>query len=346
MKAAHPWTTFRLAMKAATVKLSLVAMLATAGRADDSAPVFMVSPVDPADVTAIIPLGNLNPRGGHVLPTDHVYFEYQRKPGPIVVAPAAGTVFAIRDQFSGGLKIEVRVNDNLSYYLAHLFLDSDVRIGSRVQAGQVLGRASGGGALDLGASDARVKLRGLINPARYPRSTLQTVSPLAWFTESLKRRLYPKVIREGDDKDGKIDLDQAGRLVGNWFHASLTVDENSRAGREISAKELAFAYDVRRPKEVRISIGGTIAPAGLYAVQPGAHDPATVTVQAGLIKYQLLDPGGGDSTRPAADSESLKARGVLLVQLLGERKLNVEYFPSPAVDTVAGFTSQASVYER
>jgi len=46
---------------------------------------------------------------------------------------------------------------------------------------------------------------------------------------------------------------------------------------EAATKQLAFAYDVRDPDSVRISIGGTLAPAGLYAVVERALDPAEVT---------------------------------------------------------------------
>ena len=40
---------------------------------------------------------------------------------------------------------------------------------------------------------------------------------LKYFTEPARSTLYAKVGREGSDKDGKINFDQAGRLAGNWF---------------------------------------------------------------------------------------------------------------------------------
>jgi len=89
--------------------------------------------------------------------------------------------------------------------------------------------------------------------------TLQTVSPLALFAEPLRSQLYGKVKREGRDKDGKIDYDQPGKLVGNWFHESLSAGESGRGGGGISAKQIAFVYDVVQPTAVRISIGGTVA---------------------------------------------------------------------------------------
>jgi len=53
------------------------------------------SPLDPAVVEFIAPLGNLNPPG-HTLPTDHIYFYYRllnpSAPARVVFAPADGTV--------------------------------------------------------------------------------------------------------------------------------------------------------------------------------------------------------------------------------------------------------------
>jgi len=42
---------------------------------------YTVSPVLASDYTSIVPLGNLNPWGGHVLPTDHIYFTIRKPAG-------------------------------------------------------------------------------------------------------------------------------------------------------------------------------------------------------------------------------------------------------------------------
>lgn len=300
---------------------------------------FSVSPLDLDQIREIIPLGNLNPAGGHVFPTDHIYFDYGHKPGLAVLAPAAGTVRAIRDQLRGDLKIEIQVDANLAFYLAHLELESGVVVGSKLTAGQKLGRTSGKSMLDLGASDVRIHLAGLANPSRYPPSTIQCISPLALFAEPLRTLLYAKVTRKGEDKDGRIDLDIPGRLVGNWFQESLPAKDSSRGDQAFWAKQLSFAYDVHEPKDVRVSIGGTIAPAGLYAVDSGALDPAQVRVETGFVKYRLVRIGARGSDLLNLDS------GLLLVRLLDEHKLKVEYFAG-SLDDVKDFDQQASVYER
>ena len=113
-----------------------------------------------------------------------------------VAAPAAGTVSAIRSQSFGDFKIEIRVDEHLCYYLAHLDVEPGIQGGSQVKAGQVIGRASARSWLDLGAYDSRIRLKGFIHADRYPISTLQSISPLALFAEPLKSRLDAKVARE------------------------------------------------------------------------------------------------------------------------------------------------------
>jgi len=155
------------------------------------------------------------------------------------------------------------------------------------------------------------------------------------------------VTREGAEKDGKIDFDLAGKLAGNWFHESLPLSQSARGDPKNSAKQLAFVYDVREPKAVRISIGGTVGPAGLYAVQPGAPDPASVTAESGLVKYQIhqaLSPG--EARKATSENRPAVKKNLLIVQLIGEHKLKVEYFPAELDVEPNGFTSAAAIYER
>jgi hypothetical protein len=300
--------------------------------------VFSVSPLDPDKIREIIPLGNLNPVGGHVFPTDHIYLDYSREAGLVVSAPAPGTVTSIRDQLRGDFKIEIQVDENSSYYLAHLEIEPGIAVGNKVMPGQKLGRTSGKSMLDLGTNDARVRLLGFINPERYPAPTLHAISPLKLFAEPLRSELYAKVKRSVSDKDGRIDLDKPGRLIGNWFREDVAVKDSSRGDPAVWNKQLSFAYDVRDPKSVRISIGGTVAPAGLYGVQEGAPDPAEVGVDARLVRYRLTKLGG--STRANGFA------GSLLVQLIDQSHLRIEWFDAGNSPEVKGFTENASLYSR
>ena len=187
---------------------------------------------------------------------------------------------------------------------------------------------------------------GFINPRRYPTSTLHTVSPLALFAEPVKSQLDAKVTREGPDKDGRIDFDQPGRLVGNWFHESLAAQDSGRGAPEIWSKQLAFVYDVRKPAELRIAIGGTLAPAGTYAVPVGAPDPAEVGAATGLVKYQLLGPAEDRSRRALDERQGETGPGLLLVLVLSDGRLKAECCAGKTPPEVPGFSRAALIYER
>jgi len=99
-------------------------------------PRLQICPLDLAEVCSITPLGNLNPRGGHVFPTDHIYLGYGYREGLPVCAPASGRVFAIRGQIRDDFKIEVQVNGRFSYYVAHVLPVERLSIGSTVDGGE------------------------------------------------------------------------------------------------------------------------------------------------------------------------------------------------------------------
>src|SRR5258708_5523384 len=147
------------------------------------------------------------------------------------------------------------------------------------------------------------------------------------------------------DKDVKIDLDKPGGLLGNWFHETLSVRDSSRGEPGVWAKQLSIAHAGRDPDALRISIGLTIAPSGLYGLLEGAPDPAVVGPDTGLVKYRLSRVDGRASGRDRS-SRSDQDHGLLLVQLVSERKLKIEYFAEGNPAGVNAFTDKASVYVR
>jgi hypothetical protein len=89
-----------------TLTLSLTMM--ALGERSTLAPstVFVVSPIPTDKIRAIIPLGNLNPRGGHVFPTDHIYLDYGDQPDLAVAAPAQGRYSQFEVNPSGILRLK------------------------------------------------------------------------------------------------------------------------------------------------------------------------------------------------------------------------------------------------
>jgi len=303
-----------------------------------------VCPLNLVEIRSIIPLGNLNPRGGHVFPTDHIYLDYSHQESLPVRAAASGRIFAIREQIRDDFKIEVQVNERFSYYIAHVLPVKGLGVGSAVKSGEVIGYTSGRSLLDFGCVDSEMTLKGFVNPDRYPLSTVHCVSPLKLYDDPLRSQLYSKVLRDSADKDGRIDYDIAGRLVGNWFLEGLSVAESSRGSPATWAKQLAFAYDVHEPNARCVSIGGTAAPAGLYWLSADSPDPAKINMKSGLVKLILTDPMPQD-----ADSSHRKptsAVGVLLAQMLTPSRVKVEFFPSQSGEGTMGFTESARIYER
>ncbi len=145
--------------------------------------------------------------------------------------------------------------------------------------------------------------------------------------------------REGGELDGKFNYDVSGTLSGNWFAEDLPVDQFSSGGdSSTGTRQLAFARDVRFPDRQRVSIGG-FGMTGLWGVLPDAPDFTAITPASGVVVYRLQstgDPGGAAGTQEA---------GLLVVQLLDERRIRIEVIPDGRLSTAA-FSGQAVVYIR
>lgn len=301
--------------------------------------VLTVSPISLDKITDLEPLGAMNPVG-HTFPTDHVYFYtkwiYGQPPlGPAdtlpVFAPGSGVVTWILQQYgpSEDAKILIRMNKWISYYLDHVVLDSAIKVGSQIAAGQVVG-ISKGISIDLGMTNDTLILPGFVNPARYEGQTLHTDSPYKYFSEPLQSQLYAMIRRNAPDKDGKIDYDVRGRLIGNWFHESVPVD--SSMGPSSWPKNLAFCPDSNEPTEMRISIGGTISTPGKFKPSPEDPNFLNVTKESGKVAYHLNYTEQGYF-------------GIMLVQLTDDTHLKVQVFRD-SINTNLNFTTESFNYTR
>jgi hypothetical protein len=213
--------------------------------------------------------------------------------------------------------------------LDHIVPHDSLKEGSTIKAGQDIGTTGLGVSIDMGAIDSTVTLN-FANPKRYYSEEIHCGKPLTYFADSLKPFLYSKVDREGDDKDGKIDLDINGRLVGNWFLDGPIFYKDGPNGWE---KELSFAYDIQHPYKVQVSIGGTLGLTGKWTITKDAILPADVSVANGKVAYQLLY------------LEGLTQAGLMIVQMIDATHIKVQVFPnSQALD--AEFDSNALMYAR
>lgn len=288
---------------------------------------FTVVPVVPAPGFSLTALGNLNPPG-HVLPTDHVYLYAVDLSGTAappglqtrdVLMPATGAVTFMLQPVGTDWKVEFRATENFFFYLDHLLLTRAVKVGDILTAGEKIGTTNPGGTLDLGAWDMSVSHAGFVNPARYGLGTLHVVSPWKYFAPALQPALYAQVYRApaAADKDGRIDFGVAGRLAGDWFLQGMPAD--SSMGAYGWPRTVAFVYDYYDPTRARISIGGTVAPAGVWATEATTPRFEDVSVVSGVVSYRLMNPF---DVRPPY--------GLLVVQMVSDTQLKVEVFVGSA----------------
>jgi hypothetical protein len=205
-----------------------------------------------------------------------------------------------------------------------------------VTAGQRLGTTGTVGyGIDLGVINDQMTVP-FVNPSRYAAESLHGDAPLKHFSEPLRGQLYARVSRIGGDKDGVFNFDMAGRLAGNWFLEGLA--PSLSASPSAWPQHLAIVYDNYDPSGIRVSVGGTLALVGAFAVQPDAPDPRSVSPADGSIAYRLLlAPPAGQPAGPQS--------GLLLVEMLATDRIRAEIIVGSAL--VSGtFTPAARIYVR
>ena len=346
-----------------------------------------------ADIFYIRPMGAIS--GGHTVPTAHVYihprnlgsappapYGPERYPPPFeVTAPGDGYIVGI-DTMAGHLRpapdgqpilvgdyyIEIYYSCTVSTVFIHvnelgpeiLEVTGDFGEGSRwdwrnsrdkvpipVKAGQVIAKV--GSSFDFSVHDAKTALEGFAIPSRYSRLHINTVSPFDYFEEPLRTELREKSLRAAEPRGGRIDFDIDGRLVGNWFLEGTEHHDE--------AKMLAFAYDYLDPTQIRISLAGFVERRG-WGVHGNAPDPAGITTESGLIRYEITGTGWvvaatGEtwpegSSHPGSELRGVNgdSRGTLLVEMLGDRRIKIEVFLGRPPSQVEGFTGAAQIYTR
>ncbi len=347
------------------------------GTCAGSGPVrYTVSPMAVEDIGAIIPLGVMV--DAHVTPIDHQYYvpkdlnagRYRYD----VRAPADGAIVHIqrRTVFVGDVSDPGKTTDDFrlviehsctfwTYYDLITQLDKTIldqtggepsRMGPPtltripVKAGQVIGKV-GAQTLDIGTVNAEVTLPGFIVPAHYDREPwkIHTVDPFDFFDEPLKSQLLALNPRKVKPYGGRIDYDIDGRLVGNWFRENSNGYAGASGDPRPWSGHLSVVYHHIDTSKVVVSLGDFNGRSRQYFVKGNAPDPATVSTATGPAKYELIQMNLGQ-TGQVYNLDTTRVMGVILAQLVADRKLKVEAFPDKSAASVTGFTSAARVYER
>ena len=217
--------------------------------------------------------------------------------------------------------------------------------------------------LDYNLIDEKVTLTGFVLPEHYavePYKKHIVRDTYEYSNEPVRSKLIKKSIRTAEPISGKIDYDIDGRLVGNWFLEGT----NGYAGAvtEIGGEghwlgHLSIVYDYIDPERVVISIGGYGGEdSKQFGVKGNSPNPADVSIRDGLIKYELIEydyiAPNGDYWDRISLVKGLKTvsrenvHGVVLVQMIEDRKIKFEAFPEKTASQVNGFTENAKIYER
>jgi len=291
--------------------------------------------MDMAGVT-IVPLGNIAPPD-HILPTSHIYFTTSVVAPPrTVVAPADGQIqYILTDALGASLGIR---NGSYLYYMGRVKLDTGINQGTIVHAGQRLGTTVAElPELDFGLVNYQTTV-GFVNPARYVDEQLHCDTPISYFTEPLRSQMYAVTQRITGDKDGQINFDVQGRLVGNWFLDGLAAIGSVSQAPAAWPQQLAFAYDNYDPAHRRVVIGSALSLPGAFEPAAGSIDFKDVSVSSGQVVYQLSQWGApGQPPGPP--------RGVMIVQMLDDARVRVETLPGSS-DTNPTFSAAARIYVR
>lgn len=231
-----------------------------------------------------------------------------------------------------------------------------------IKAGDLIGYV-GNQSLDFGVYDTKVTLNFIV-PEHYSGAEpwkIHTAEAFKYFEPQMLASLKPKMLRVVEPLSGKIDYDKDGYLSGNWFKK----DTNGYAGvgndhMNYFRGHLSFAYNDIDPTGINISIGSLVGSSGgqggQYSVKGNSPDPTDVNQASGLVKYELtqgtfVNANGEnwDRMSPAVgvtNRSNGSVQGTLLVQLMSQRELKMEYFEGKSASQVSGFTGSAMTYER
>lgn len=296
-----------------------------------------------SDFDRIIPLGQLNPPG-HTFPTDHIYFVLNGTAGEIY-APCGGKILYIGEPgVYGDRAVRIGVTSTMAYYLDHILLDTELKVGDTVVAGSQIGTKGNTPCVDFGVINKNV-INAFISED-YPTVTLYGDKPLSFYAEPLRTQLYamvkpaqpteePDYVYDKGVTDGEFVFDQLGTLCGNWVKE---VDDNSGTRYEWE-NTLAFGYDVYYPDQIRIGIGTS---SNAFALNNSDNPirPEDVNTSSGAVAFYLYNANNVTNEVFLTGREKL-----MMVQLLSDTRLKLEIFDD-TTSVSREFTSASIFYVR
>src|SRR3989344_8865198 len=336
---------------------------------------FDYAPVNLEETKVFLPLGLMV--DSHVTPIDHHYFQnFDNEEFDIgVYSPGKGKIIGIQHMpgAEDGKDYRIIIEHTCTISSIYIYVSNlpdkikafapeknryvSVRI--PVVAGELLGYYKDN--LDYNLVDEEVILTGFVVPEHYNEQwKIHIPNTYNYFNDPIKSKLIEKSVRTAEPISGKIDYDIDGKLVGNWFLEGTNgyagaVTEIGQEGYWLG--HLSIAYDYIDPDRIVLSIGGYNGEnSRQFGVKGNSPNPSDISIEDGLIKYELVEydyiTQSGNSWDRISVVKDLKTKsyemvhGVVLIQMLENRKIKFEAFPGKTASQVSGFTENAKTYER
>ena len=340
--------------------------------------IFNYPPVNLDKTELVIPLGLMT--GGHVTPVDHQYFQdFNNDKADIeVYSPGAGTITNIEymfgEYYEGNELVEwedfrliIEHTCTISSIYIHIDVLSEKIAGQvpekggyasvriPVEAGEIIGWYKNN--VDYNLVDQEVILPGLLIPEHYEREPWKVHVPdtLEYFNEEIKNKIIEKSLRFEEPIAGKFDWDVDGRLRGNWFEEGTNYYAGS-GDENYWVSQISISPDYLDHDQIIVSMGRYDGGEAQFGVKGNSPDPAEVSVESGLIKYELVRYDYYTTSGEIWDRTTLAKikevrnyddiRGVVLVEMIDDRRMKFEAFPGKTASEVGGFTEGVRIYER
>jgi hypothetical protein len=347
------------------------------GKATGSGPVRLKSfPLRAENLQSVIPMGMMV--HGHVIPSDHLSLQPKDRNAASdryeVVAPADGFIVDIHRPpsgnpdpgvrgYAGDFRIVIEHSATCYSWLGLVDrLDESILkamggapaagapVGVRVpvKAGQIIGRMGGSHGLDYTLINTEATLKGFINPAQFLHRDQwkpHVVDPFTFLDGPEKPRLLALNPRQAEPRGGRIDFDVDGALAGNWYREGSGGYAGLNRRMDYWVGHVAFAYHHIDPTKLVVSIGDYEGKPRQFWVKGNTPDPAKVTERDGVMRYELVWGRLNNSGQPF-EGLPTAVQGVVLAQILADRRLKFEAFPGRSSAEVKGFTEAARLYTR
>ena len=335
---------------------------------------FDYAPVNLDKTLVMLPLGLM--AKNHVTPIDHHYFQnFDNEEYDIeIYSPGDGFITEIGHMPGAkngeDYRVVIEHTCTISSVYIHLGIFSEkfkeyaptnnryASISIPVTAGEVIGYYKKN--VDYNLVDNEIVLKGFVVPENYNAESWKIHVPntYEYFNEPIRNKLIEKSLRTAEPISGKIDYDIDGKLVGNWFLEGTNGYAGSSTNKEgYWLGHLSFVYDAYDPNRIVISIGNyNNEEQKQFGAEENSPNPTDITIEDGLVKYELIEydyitPNGNSWDRKSLIKD-LKTKsyevvqGVVLVQMIENRRIKFEAFPGKTASQVSKFTQNAKIYER